>query len=139
MRYMTIIVGALAALVFGITAIGLIGPERKMLPTKQSSDRAPKQAKIAGPPKLVQLRRCSYDDTTWTIFHRPPNMVFDISADNRQVRIQSKNQNGQWVDSNDQSLTARWFRICARTLSSTHSDDDTDQKWLALNWKAVGK
>ena len=144
MRYMTFIVGAFAVLVFGIIVIGLISPERrtsqqssKPLPTNQRSNGTDKQAKTADLPNMVHLRRCSYDDSTWTIIHKPPNMVLDIRANARQVHLQFKDQHGQWVDNNDQSLTARWFRICARAPNASYGDKDLDQEWLPLNWKQI--
>ena len=61
----------------------------------------------------------------------------NFRANAPKVHLQFKDQNGQWVDTNDQSLKARWFRVCARAPNASDGAKSLDQEWLHLNWKQV--
>ena len=144
MRYMMITSVALVVLFLGMIVIGLINPAKrtslppsKAQPIKKRSVRPHKQTGIAELPKMVQLTRCSFNGNSWTIIHRPPKFLFDFPTNAPKVHLQFKDQNGQWVDTNDQSVTARWFRVCARAPNASDNEKDLDQQWLHLNWKQV--
>ena len=101
MRYMMITSVALAVLFLGMIVIGLINPAKKTplppskaQPTKKRSVRPHKQTGIAELPKMVQLKRCSFDDSSWTIIHRPLKFAFNFRANAPQVHLQFKDQNG---------------------------------------------